>query len=65
MFRFLRPPFRTGRAVAERGTATAEYAVATVGACSIGGILVKLAQTDWFQNLIKDIINNIPDLLPW
>jgi hypothetical protein len=65
MFRFPRPLLRRTRAVAEQGTATAEYAVATLGACSVGTILVKLAQSDWFQNIIKDIISKIPDLLPW
>lgn len=49
----------------ERGMTTAEYAVGTLGACSIAGILVKIAQSDWFGDLMQDLIEKIPDLLPF
>ena len=43
----------------ESGMTTAEYAVGTLGACSIAAILIKLAQTPWFGDLIKSLLNNI------
>lgn len=49
----------------ERGMTTAEYAVGTVGACTIGGVLVKIGQSEWFGKLVQDIIGNLFDLLPW
>jgi hypothetical protein len=50
---------------AERGMTTAEYTVGTLGACTIGGVLVKIGQSEWFGELVKDLINKIPDLLPF
>ncbi|MDO9378151.1 MAG: DUF4244 domain-containing protein [Nocardioidaceae bacterium] len=57
----LRHPVRTRRSVLarrrdERGLSTAEYAVGTLGACSIAGILLKVAGSDWFMDIIKLII---------
>ncbi len=49
----------------DSGMSTAEYAVGTVGACGLGGVLVKLAQTDWFSGLVKDIVGNITEWLPF
>ena len=49
----------------ERGMTTAEYTVGTLGACTIGGVLVKIGQSEWFGDLVKDLINKIPDLLPF
>lgn len=49
----------------ERGMSTAEYAVGTIGACSVGGILVQVAQSDWFQGLVKDVFDKIPSILPF
>ncbi|MEO6605582.1 MAG: DUF4244 domain-containing protein [Aeromicrobium sp.] len=49
----------------ERGMTTAEYTVGTLGACTIGGVLVKIGQSEWFGDLVKDLIDNIPDLLPF
>ena len=49
----------------ERGMSTAEYAVGTVGACTVGGVLVKIGQSEWFGDLVRDILSNIPDLLPF
>ena len=50
---------------AERGMTTAEYTVGTLGACTIGGVLVKIGQSPWFGELVKDVIGKIPDLLPF
>lgn len=50
---------------ADRGMTTAEYTVGTLGACTIGGVLVKIGQSEWFGDLVKDLINKIPDLLPF
>jgi hypothetical protein len=41
----------------ERGAATAEYAVATVAACSFGGILIALLKSDAMMSVLKAIIN--------
>jgi hypothetical protein len=49
----------------ERGMSTAEYAVGTLGACTIGGVLVKVGQSKWFGDLVQDLITKIPDLLPF
>ncbi|MBC9227135.1 DUF4244 domain-containing protein [Aeromicrobium sp. 636] len=49
----------------ERGMSTSEYAVGTLGACTIGGVLVKIGQSDWFGDLLQDVIGKIPDLLPF
>jgi len=49
----------------ERGMTTAEYTVGTLGACTIGGVLVKIGQSAWFGDLVKDLINKIPDILPF
>ena len=49
----------------ERGMATAEYAVGTLGACTVGGVLVKIGQSEWFGELVRDLIGKIPDLLPF
>ena len=50
---------------AEGGMTTAEYTVGTLGACTIGGVLVKIGQSPWFGDLVKDLIGKIPDLLPF
>ena len=49
----------------ERGMTTSEYAVGTVGACGVAGVLYELAKTDFFQNLLSDVIGRIWDLLPF
>lgn len=49
----------------DTGMSTAEYAVGTVGACGLAGVLTKLAQTDWFQGLVKGVIGNITEWLPF
>jgi len=49
----------------ELGMTTAEYTVGTLGACTVGGVLVKIGQSEWFGDLVKDVIGKIPDLLPF
>ena len=56
---------KTLRRRTDRGMTTAEYTVGTLGACTIGGVLVKIGQSEWFGELVKDLINKIPDLLPF
>jgi hypothetical protein len=50
---------------AEQGMTTAEYTVGTLGACTIGGVLVKIGQSPWFGELVGDLIKKIPDILPF
>lgn len=50
---------------AERGMTTAEYTVGTLGACTVGGVLVKIGQSDWFGDLVRDVLGRIPELLPF
>ena len=49
---------------AERGMTTAEYTVGTLGACTVGGVLVKIGQSEWFGDLVKDLLEKIPGLIP-
>ena len=49
---------------AERGMTTAEYTVGTLGACTVGGVLVKIGQSEWFGDLVKDLLEKIPGLVP-
>lgn len=49
----------------DSGMSTAEYAVGTVGACGLAGVLTKLAQTDWFQNIVQDVIGQVTQWLPF
>ena len=51
---------RPGRATsgsAERGYTTAEYAVGTVAACGLGGVLYKVVTSEQVFHLITDIIS--------
>jgi len=50
---------------AEHGMTTAEYAVGTVGACTIGSVLVKVGQSEWFGDIVKGLIDKIPGILPF
>ena len=43
----------------DTGAATAEYAVVTVAAAGLGGILIKLLSSDWFLNVIKTILEAV------
>jgi hypothetical protein len=51
--------FQTRRPVGPRGdlgAATAEYAVVTVAAAGLGGILIKILTSDWFQEILRTIL---------
>ena len=50
---------------AERGMTTAEYTVGTLGACTVAGVLVKIGQSPWFGDLVRDLLGKIPGLLPF
>lgn len=50
---------------AERGMTTAEYTVGTVGACTIGGVLVKVGQSQWFGDMVQNLLEKIPSILPF
>jgi hypothetical protein len=50
---------------AELGMTTAEYTVGTLGACTIGGVLVKIGQSQWFGDLVEGLLNKIPSILPF
>jgi len=41
---------------ADTGAASAEYAVVTVAAAGLGGVLIKLLTSDWFLEIIKSIL---------
>ena len=49
----------------EQGMTTSEYAVGTVGACGVGGVLYQLTQSEFFTDLFSNVISNITDLLPF
>ncbi len=49
----------------DRGMTTAEYAVGTVGACGVAGVLLQIAQSDWFSSLMQDIIGQVVNWLPF
>ena len=55
---------RPRRRQAERGMTTAEYTVGTLGACTVGGVLVKIGQSEWFGDLVKSLLEKIPGLIP-
>ena len=50
---------------AEHGMTTAEYTVGTVGACTIGGVLVKVGQSQWFGDMVQNLLEKIPSILPF
>jgi hypothetical protein len=54
--RYLSTVTRVG---SDTGAATAEYAVVTVAAAGLGGILIKLLTSDWFLGIIKMILEFI------
>lgn len=49
----------------DKGMSTAEYAVGTVGACTVGGVLIKIAQSDWFNQFLRGIFDAATDFLPF
>ena len=50
----LRHPMHGGPA--DSGAASAEYAVVTVAAAGLGGVLIKLLTSDWFTEILKTIL---------
>jgi hypothetical protein len=42
----------------ERGMTTAEYAVGTVASCGFAGVLVKLLNEPWVQDLFKNLFES-------
>jgi hypothetical protein len=55
--RFVTPlRHRMPAGAADTGAATAEYAVVTVAAAGLGGVLIKLLTSDWFLEIIKSIL---------
>ena len=50
---------RVQRLGIEAGMTTAEYTVGTLGACSFAAVLIKIAQTEWFGELVKGLLGNI------
>jgi Protein of unknown function (DUF4244) len=58
--RFISPTARLrSRLHGDIGAATAEYAVVTVAAAGLGGILIKLLTSDWFLDILKTILETI------
>ena len=49
----------------EQGMTTSEYAVGTVGACGVAGVLYQLTNSEFFTNLFTDVIGSVTDLLPF
>ena len=49
---------RSGRG-SDAGAASAEYAVVTVAAAGLGGLLIKLLTSDWFMEILKTIFETI------
>lgn len=43
----------------DTGAASAEYAVVTVAAAGLGGILIKLLTSDWFVDILKSLLEMI------
>ena len=43
----------------ETGAATAEYAVVSIAAAGLGGILIKLLTSDWFTSILKTLLEKI------
>ena len=43
----------------DTGAASAEYAVVTVAAAGLGGILIKLLTSDWFLGILKTIFEAV------
>jgi Flp pilus assembly pilin Flp len=39
------------------GAATAEYAVVSVAAAGLGGLLIKLLTSDWFADILRRIFD--------
>ncbi len=60
-----RLPARRNDRWSDRGMTTSEYAIGTVGACGIAGLLYELVDSGFFTGLFTDIIGSVVDLLPF
>lgn len=40
----------------ERGMVTAEYAIGTIAAASLAGLLITLLSSQWMQDLLKKVV---------
>lgn len=40
----------------ERGMVTAEYAIGTIAAASLAGLLITLLSSQWMQDLLKKVL---------
>jgi hypothetical protein len=49
----------------DKGMTTSEYAVGTVGACSIAAILYQLARSDWFTGMLQGVFEDVTGVLPF
>jgi Protein of unknown function (DUF4244) len=49
----------------DKGMTTSEYAVGTVGACSIAAILYQLARSDWFTGMLQGLFEDVTGVLPF
>lgn len=49
----------------EKGMATSEYAIGTVGACTAGGVLYKIVSSDWFQETVQTVFDRGISFLPF
>jgi hypothetical protein len=49
----------------DKGMTTSEYAVGTVGACSIAAILYQLARSDWFTGMLRGVFEDVTGVLPF
>ena len=56
---------RSPRVRGDEGMTTAEYAVGTVGACGVAGVLIKMVESEWFGDLVQNIIGNVVHWLPF
>jgi hypothetical protein len=43
----------------DTGAATAEYAVVSIAAAGLGGLLIKLLQSDWFISVLQSLLSKI------
>ena len=49
----------------DAGMTTSEYAVGTVGTCSIAAILYQLARSDWFTGMLQGVFERVTGVLPF
>lgn len=56
------PMHRTPRSARpDHGMATAEYAVGTLGAACVAGVLVQLGTSDWFGDQLMEVLRRALD----